>query len=109
MKVILLTAIEHAREEAEENTADDAIPASTAIESAEPKEAITAALETGGQAWAEKETHTKVESGPWVCGLRKLGELFTNIVIKVTALLFRGKNSANMRSSPLWGVHRICC
>ena len=43
----------------------------------EPK--AIAALETGGQAWAEKETHTKVESGPWVCGLRKLGdELFTN-------------------------------
>ena len=43
----------------------------------EPK--AIAALETGGQAWAEKETQTKVESGPWVCGLRKLGdELFTN-------------------------------
>ena len=84
LKVILLTAIEHARDETEECPTDDAIPASTAIESTEPKEAI-AALETGGQAWAEKETHTKVESGPWVCGLRKLGELFTNIEIKVTA------------------------
>ena len=43
----------------------------------EPK--AFAALEIGGQAWAEKETQTKVESGPWVCGLRKLGdELFTN-------------------------------
>ena len=81
MKVILLTAIEHARDETDENIADDA---TSAIESAEPKEAI-AALETGGQAWAEKEKHTKVESGPWVCGLRKLGELFTNIEIKVTA------------------------
>ena len=84
LKVILLTAIEHAREETEECPTDDAIFSSTAIESAEPKEAI-AALETGGQAWAEKEKHTKVESGPWVCGLRKLGELFTNIEIKVTA------------------------
>ena len=84
MKVILLTAIEHAREETEENPADDAISASSAIESTEPKEAI-AALETGGQAWAEKETHTKVESGPWVSGLRILGELFANIEIKVTA------------------------
>ena len=84
MKVILLTAIEHAREETEENPNGDAIPASTAIESAEPKEAI-AALETGGQAWAEKEKHTKVESGPWVCGLRKLGGLITNIEVKVRA------------------------
>ena len=72
MKVILLTAIEHAREETEENPADDATP-TAAIESTKPKEAI-AALETGGQAWAEKEKRTKVESGPWVCGLRKLGE-----------------------------------
>ena len=49
----------------------------------EPK--AFAALEIGGQAWAEKETQTKVESGPWVSGLRKIGELFTNIEIKVTA------------------------
>ena len=79
MKVILLTAIEYARDETEENPADDVIPSAAIIESAEPQEAI-AALETGGKAWAEKEKHTIVESGPWVSGLRKLGELFTNIV-----------------------------
>ena len=82
LKVILLTAIEYAREETEEHPADDAISSSTPFESADPKEAI-AALETGGQAWAEKETQTKVESGPWVCGLRKLGELFTTLRSKL--------------------------
>ena len=47
----------------------------------EPK--AIAALETRGQAWAEKETQTKVESGPWVCGLRILGEYLQTLRSKL--------------------------
>ena len=70
--MILLTAIEHVREES--FTAEEQPAEKGSIDSAreEPKDK-TAVLEGGKEAWTEKGKYIQVGSKLWICGLQALG------------------------------------
>ena len=68
LQVILLTIIEHVREES--ITTEEQPAEKGSIDSARDK---TAVLEGGKEAWTEKGKYIQVGSKLWICGLQALG------------------------------------
>ena len=83
--MILLTAIEHAREETmatEEQPACSAMNSNISSNSEEPKDKIIV-LETGEEAWVEKTSYIKVGSRRWICVLQALGKSMLQFTSKL--------------------------